>query len=223
MKRIRAVAFTGLAVTFVVALAAPAFAHEEINPKVVTTGSPVFLTLTAANEAQSDLTKVVLTAPKGYPFGTATRSPSGWSVTKSDTTITWSGGKVAPDAFENFGFELDDVPQPGTLAFGVALTAGAAPEQVTVNIEAVAPGSATTTPGSSGGTTTTVSTEPAPPPTIPASVTSSVNQAKSRSNTAAILGVVGVVLGVIAIILAIVLRRNKRPAGAHSPGQAQDF
>jgi uncharacterized protein YcnI len=221
MKRIRAVAFAGLAATFVVALAAPAFAHEEINPKVVPTGSPVFLTLTAANEAQADLTKVVLTAPKGISFGTATRSPSGWTVNKSDTTITWSGGKVVPDAYENFGFELDNVPQPGTMSFGVALTAGSAPEQVTVNVTAVVPG--TDTSGGSGGTTTTVSTAPVPPPTIPASVTSSVNQAKSRSNTAVILGAVGVGLGVIAIILTVASRRRRRPAGAHSPGQSQDF
>ena len=222
MNRIRAVAFAGLAATFVVALAAPAFAHEEINPKVVPTGSPVFLTLTAANEAQSDLTKVVLTAPKGFAFGEATKSPSGWTATKSDTTITWSGGKVAPNSFENFGFELDNVPQPGTLAFGVALTAGST-QQVTVNIEAVAGGSATTTPGSSGGTTTTASTAPVPPPTIPASVTDSVNQARTRSNTATIIGAIGIALGVIAIILAIVLRGGRRPAGAHSPGQSQDF
>jgi uncharacterized protein YcnI len=220
MKRIRAVAFAGLAATFVVALAAPAFAHEEINPKVVPTGSPVFLTLTAANEAKADLTKVVLTAPNGVTFGTSTKSPSGWTVNKSDTTITWSGGKVAPDAFENFGFELDNVPQPGTMAFGVALTAGAAPEQVTVNVTAVAAGTDTTAPG---GTTTTASTAPVPPPTIPASVTSSVNQARTRSNTAIIIGVIGLAAGVIAIVMAIVLRGHKRPAGAHSPGQAQDF
>jgi hypothetical protein len=222
MKRIRAVAFAGLAATFVIALAAPAFAHEEINPKVVPTGSPVFLTLTAANEAKADLTKVVLTTPTGVTFGTATKSPSGWTVNKSDTTITWSGGRVAPDAFENFGFELDNVPQPGTMAFGVALTAGSAPEQVTVNVTAVAAGT-DTTGLSPGGTTTTASTEPAPPPTIPASVTSSVNQAKSRSNTAVILGAVGVGLGVIAIILVLASRRRRRPAGAHSPGQSQDF
>src|SRR4051794_24957437 len=174
MKRPRLAVLVATAAAAVVLVAAPAMAHEEINPKTVTTGSPAFLTLTAANEAKADLTKIVLTAPKGFAFGEATKSPSGWTVDHTDTTITWSGGKVAPETFENFGFELDNVPQPGTLAFGVALTAGSAPEQVTVTITAVAAGATTTTSTTAAaGATTTVVTAPVPPATIPASVQSS--------------------------------------------------
>ena len=51
-----------LSTVFVLATAAPAFAHEEINPRTVTVGQPTFLTLTAANEKTQPLTKVVLTA-----------------------------------------------------------------------------------------------------------------------------------------------------------------
>src|SRR4051812_37411780 len=137
MKRPRLAVLVATAAAAVVLLAAPALAHEEINPKTVTTGSPTFLTLTAANEAKADLTKIVLTAPKGFAFGEATKSPSGWSAEPTNTVITWTGGKVAPGNFENFGFELDNVAQPGTLAFGVALTAGET-EQVTVNVTAAA-------------------------------------------------------------------------------------
>ena len=50
MKCSRATALAASAVAFMTLLAAPAWAHEEINPKTVSTGTPVFLTLTAANE-----------------------------------------------------------------------------------------------------------------------------------------------------------------------------
>src|SRR3954447_11137535 len=102
MKTSRLAVLLAGAAALIVAVAAPAMAHEEINPKTVTTGSPTFLTLTAANEAKVDLTKVVLTAPKGFAFGEATKSPSGWSATATATTITWSGGKIAPGNFDNF-------------------------------------------------------------------------------------------------------------------------
>ena len=48
-----------------VLVAAPAWAHEEISPKIIGTGTPTFFTLSAANEKTSDLTRVVLTAPSG--------------------------------------------------------------------------------------------------------------------------------------------------------------
>ena len=214
MRPSRSVGAALMAAAVVLTLAAPAWAHEEINPKTVSTGSPVFLTLTAANEAKSDLTKVVLTAPKGIAFGEATRAPSGWAADRTDTTITWSGGKVAPDNFENFGFELDNVAQPGTMSFGVALTAGKT-EQVTVNITA-APASATTTTAASGSTT--VVTAPVPTATVPASVNKSVDSAKSRANTAAILAAIGIGIGVIAVVLALAAR-GRRPANA----PPQDF
>src|SRR5436190_1112001 len=109
MRAFRPTALVAAAAMFLLLLAAPAWGHEEINPKTVSTGTPTFLTLTAANETKSDITKVVLTAPKGIALGATTKSPSGWTAAATTTAITWSGGKVAPGAFETFGFELDNV------------------------------------------------------------------------------------------------------------------
>jgi hypothetical protein len=213
----RAIAAAATAATTVFVLASPAWAHEEINPKVVATGAPVFLSLTAANEASADLTKIVLTAPRGIAFGEATRSPAGWTADHTATTLTWSGGKIAPETFETFGFELDNVPQPGTLAFGVALTAGSNTEQVTVNITAAAGGGAsvpTTATTAASGSTTTVATAPVPPATIPASVAKSIDKADDKATTATILAAVAIGLAVIGIVLAIALRGARRRAGA---------
>src|SRR5712692_2589583 len=97
--------------------AAPAFAHEELNPKTFPTGQPTFFTLSAANEASANLVRIVLHAPTGLAFGATTRSPAGWSVTRTDDTITWTGGAVKPDSFDTWGYEIEGADQPGTLAY----------------------------------------------------------------------------------------------------------
>src|SRR5919199_6361891 len=105
------------AATVLLGLATPALAHEEIDPATIPTGKPVFLTLKAANEKGVDLTRVTLRAPAGIPFGETTRQPPGWAADRSDTAITWSGGRVAPRGFEEWGFEIDGAGQAGPLRF----------------------------------------------------------------------------------------------------------
>src|SRR3954454_10202066 len=147
------------AVALVVAGAAPALAHEEIRPDTIQTGKPAFFTLFAANEKQADLTKVVVTAPAGTKLGETTQSPPGWTAAVTDTTVTWTGGKVAPNTFEQWGFEIDGADQPGTINFKVTMTAGDS-EDVTVPVTVVAAGSAATpgtTATTSGASVTTVS------------------------------------------------------------------
>lgn len=130
--------------------AGPAWAHEEINPSSVTTGKPVFLTLTAANEKQVRLTKVTLNAPSGLNFGETTRAPSGWTVNRTDTAVTWTGGAVDPDRFESFGFEIEGADQPGTLSYKATLSyADGSNDDVTVPITATASG-ASASSGSGG-------------------------------------------------------------------------
>src|SRR5581483_8059731 len=146
--RIRsAVAAAGVVASVVGGLAAPALAHEEITPKTFPTGQPAFFTLTAANEEKVDLVKIVLNAPAGVAFGETTRSPAGWSVNRTDSTITWPGGAVKPDTFETWGYEIDSADQPGTLAYKVTLAfADGKTDDVEVDVTATAPGT-TAVPG----------------------------------------------------------------------------
>jgi hypothetical protein len=131
--------------------AAPAWAHEEINPSTFTVGKPTFLTITAANEKQVRLTKLTLTAPAGLNFGETVRNPAGWTSTRTDTVITWTGGTVDPDRFESFGFEIEGADQPGTLTYKATLGyADSSNDDVTVPVTAVAAGSSSSGSGSGG-------------------------------------------------------------------------
>src|SRR3954447_26557188 len=160
MKTITKILFVPAAsVALAVVGAAPALAHEEIRPNTIQTGKPAFFTLFAANEKQADLTKVVVTAPAGTKLGETTQSPAGWTATTTDTSVTWMGGKVAPNTFEQWGFEIDGADQPGTINFKVTMTAGDS-EDVTVPVTVVAAGSAAapgTTATTSGASVTTAS------------------------------------------------------------------
>src|SRR2546423_1478601 len=111
--RMRSTFVVTIALLAIAATGAPAWAHEEINPKTFPSGQPTFLTLTAANEASADLVRIVLKGPAGLAFGEATRSPVGWSAAKADDTITWTGGAVKHDTLESWGFEIEGADQPG--------------------------------------------------------------------------------------------------------------
>src|SRR5258706_12872780 len=100
----------------VAGVAAPALAHEEINPKTFPTGQPTFFTLSAANEETANLVKIVLHAPAGLAFGSTTRTPTGWSVTRTDDIVNWTGGAGKPAPLHTWGLELDGAGQPGTPA-----------------------------------------------------------------------------------------------------------
>ncbi|MCA1846274.1 MAG: hypothetical protein LC792_24380 [Actinobacteria bacterium] len=226
-----AVAALAGATALVIGTALPAAAHEEINPKTFPTGQPTFFTLTAANEASADLVKIVLKAPTGLAFGETTRSPAGWSVSPTDTTITWTGGAVKPDTFETWGFEIEGADQPGILAYTVTLGfAGGKTEDHEVDVNA--------TPGTAGGATpaTTVTTAAATSTTAsgtaaPGPGAESGGDSGGASGTAkAALAVSIIALLVAAGALAVAGRRRSAgpggggPSGADRPsGAAQDW
>jgi hypothetical protein len=213
------VVFFGV-VAAALAVAAPAFAHEEINPKQFPTGQPTFFSLSAANEKQVDLTKVTLTAPKGVNFGEATRAPAGWTANRTDSVITWSGGSVKPTQFEQWGYEIEGADQPGTLTYKVTLGfSDGSSADVDVQTTAVAAGAATTV-APSGGTTATNATT-----ATPEAAKSGGSGARSRANIALVLGLVAIVASVIAIVLAVRKRGSggRGAASAAGGGEKQDW
>lgn len=231
--RIRPVVAAGaLAASLVVALAAPALAHEEISPKTFPTGQPTFFTLTAANEHQDPLTGIVLHAPTGLSFGETTRSPAGWSVTKTPNTLTWKGGSVKPDVFETWGFETDGVDQPGNLAFKVDLvfthSDGDIETEGAIEVDVTATPGGGTGGGAAGATTTTVA----------AATTTTAGPAEktaggSDDSSGAAKAAVGLsVVALVTAIAALVLASRRRPAaprggdggaGGGPTGPAEDW
>jgi hypothetical protein len=231
--RIRSTLAAAAAALAVVATAAPALAHEEINPKTVTTGQPAFLTLTAANEASVDLVRIVLRAPAGLAFGEATRSPAGWSAAATDDSITWTGGAVKPHTFESWGFEIEGADQPGTLTYKVTLGyAGGKTDDHEVEVTAAAPGTGGAGTASPATTVTTAATPTsAPPTTAAAAPAGSGGDSDSDSGTAkAALAISIVALLVAAGALAAGARRggggstsNRTSGTGTPPGAAQDW
>ncbi len=209
----------------VAGVAAPALAHEEINPKTFPTGQPTFFTLSAANEETANLVKIVLHAPAGLAFGSTTRTPTGWSVTRTDDTVTWTGGAVKPDTFDTWGYEIEGADQPGTLAYKVTLSfADGKSDDVEVDVNAVAP-AATGAGGAPGAAATTVTTG-ATTPTTEDDEAAGGGRSDSGSGTAkAALAVAIAALLVAAGALAVGSRRRRPGAtgGGGGAGAAQDW
>ena len=190
--------------------AGPALAHEEITPTTIQTGTPTFLTLAAANEKEAPITKVEVTFPDGAEVGETTRTPAGWKASRTESGVAWTGGKVAPETFEQWGFELEGADQPGTLTFTVTLTAGGETEQVRVPVTAAAKGAGTA---------------PAAPATTAAALASADTNssgAEGRATLALWLAVGGLLLGVAALIITLTRRGGAQPPTS-TPAAPQDF
>jgi hypothetical protein len=195
MKRLLVMA--ALCTAMVAALAAPAFAHNEINPSVIVTGKPTYFTLDAPNESKSDLVKVSIEAPAGTPFGALTNSPAGWTADAAEDKITWSGGSVKPDNFVQFGYEIEKADQPGTLNYTVTETfADGTSDKAIVAVTAKAPPTATA----------------AKPP---------AKSTNKRANVALGLGVVALLLGIAALVVALNKGKSKAPATASADGGSE--
>ena len=192
----------------------PAWGHEEMSPTSIPTGRPNFVTLLAANEASSALNRLTLTAPDGVTFGDATRQPSGWTAEKSDKAITWTEGSLAPGAFDEWGVEVNALNQPGALRFRVASGfASGSTDNHTVEITAVAAGTAPTT-AAPAATVTTGKTSDSTTATTAAAAgvpDDDGSSADSRANLALVLGALALALSLIA--LASALRSRGRPDG----------
>jgi len=172
---------------------AAAGAHEEITPNTIVTGAPTFFTLSAANESKADLVKVTVAAPQGTAFGETTRDPAGWTAQKSESRITWSGGTVKPEAFEQWGFEIEGADQAGTIDYSVTLAyADGKSDDVKVPVVARAPGATNGTVLSGANVVT-------------------LRRAKSRASTALLLGWVALGVAVVALLLALLRPTSTRP------------
>ncbi|MFN2607852.1 MAG: hypothetical protein ABR511_08140 [Acidimicrobiales bacterium] len=186
------------AIAAIVVAAPAASAHEEITPATVATGVPVFFTLSAANEKSADLTGLALASPAGVSFGATTRSPPGWTVKRTDATVTWSGGAVRPDTFEQWGFEIEGADQPGTLTWNLTMSyADGSSDQVQVDVTAAAPATATGRAAASSGSSAT-----------------------GGADGALAVGVAALVAALVALGLAVGARRGRPSA---SEGEAQDW
>lgn len=217
----RSIQLAVVAAAVLLSMASPASAHEEITPSTFPIGKPTFFTLTAANERKADLTQIAVTAPGGGALGSTTRQPAGWSADKSATKVTWTGGKVAPDNFEQWGFEIEGTDQPGVLAYKVTMGfADGASDDVTVEVTAVTSGSPETT------IAPTNPTNPSAPTTVATTAAAAPAPTSSSSDGLAVVALIVALLGGAlaggALGITLRARRGAGPAKSSAGGAAKE-
>jgi uncharacterized protein YcnI len=126
----RAVALSGLAALALTVAATAASAHVTANPGTAEPGSYSKVSFRVPNEEQgADTTKLEVDVPADHPIASVSVRPvPGWTVkvteaklatplksddgeiTKAVSTITWSGGKIAPGQFEEFDVSMGPLP-----------------------------------------------------------------------------------------------------------------
>lgn len=117
------------------ALAAPAFAHVTVQPAEAPAGSFFRFVVRVPNERDNAATtKVEVRFPEALTF-VSFQDKEGWKrnvkmkeldqptevfgerITEAVDSVTWSGGRIEPGEFEEFGFSARVPEREGTLEF----------------------------------------------------------------------------------------------------------
>src|SRR6478609_988847 len=126
----RAAAVTGLTTLALTFAATAASAHVTADPATAAPGSYTKVSFRVPNEEPSaDTTGLEIDLPADHPIASVSVRPvPGWQVkvtttrlahpiksddaetTKAVSRVTWSGGKIAPGAFEEFQVSLGPLP-----------------------------------------------------------------------------------------------------------------
>jgi uncharacterized protein YcnI len=219
MKARKLVTAVAVGAIGVVAFAAPAFAHVEIDPAEAAQGSTTKIAFHVPNEETStDTVKVDVKFPDDHPIASATAEPmdGGWTaqVMKSPagnvSEVIWTGGKIAPGAELEFGLTVGPLPSDASeLTFPTLQTysdgkevawieptpaGGEEPEHPVPTLKLTA---------AVGGPASSVSTSPSTSTSAPASTTTTAVPAtttaakKDDNSNAPLFAVVGVVLALV--------------------------
>ena len=213
---------TGVLVVVAALVAVPAaWGHMTVNPNEAAAGSFARFDVRVPNEEESaDTTKVTLQLPEGLNF-TSFQPKPGWTrtvtmkklakpvtsddgtVTERIDTVTWSGGKIAPGEFDEFGFSAQVPETEGAVLVFPAIQTYSDGDVVrwigAADADDPAPRVTLTAAEDDhhGGTTTTASASE-----------DSHDARESRANVALVLGAAGLAAGIGALGLVLAGRRR---------------
>lgn len=101
------------------ALPARALAHVTVEPRSVTAGADVRVVFTVPNEErEAAIVGFTVRIADGFDAEAVEAKP-GWTLSRSGTTVRWSGGAIAPGQFETFALS-GSAPRRGSLVFRVS-------------------------------------------------------------------------------------------------------
>jgi uncharacterized protein YcnI len=174
-------------------LAPVAAAHVEISPDKVPANSDALLTIQVPTERNVPTVKLEIKLPPGLQEVTVQAKP-GWTSSNQKGVVTWSGGKIAPGQFDEFGV-ITHVPNtPGK-------------EFVFPALQTYANGKVVRWIGTPSSDT------PAPRVTLEAASTSTTTPASTDSGSdhdklALGFGIAGLAAGLLALGVALLRRRR---------------
>lgn len=212
----RALTGAGAVAAVIVALALPAAAHVTVNPNTAEPGGYGAFDVRVPNEeTDADTTKVQLYLPTDHPVASVSVQPTpGWTidvtkgtlpkpiktddgeVTQAVTQITWSGGKITPGQFQQFGISLGPLPTDTPKLYFKALqtyTDKSGKESVVRWIDMPSGGAEPDHPAPSITLAKAASPQAAP-----------VAKTSDDSGTATALGVLGLIAGLLGLVAGIV-------------------
>ncbi len=196
-----------------------AWGHVTVNPNQVPAGSESRFDVRVPNEEESaDTTKVTVQFPEGVNFVSFQPKP-GWTrtvtmkklakpvtsddgtVTERVATVTWSGGKIAPGEFDEFGFSASVPDTEGTVLVFPTVQTYSDGKIVRwigdASADEPAPRVTLTAAESADHMTTTT-----------AAASSSDSSDNSRANVALVLGAAGLAAGIAALGFMVAGRRR---------------
>ena len=117
--RFSAWSLRAISVCSALAFAPSAWAHLSVSPTRVSVGEAVDLTFSAPNEDDPvGIDHVILRVPAGFDLDDAEAKP-GWTQSKSEGAITWSGGRIPSGQYATFSIRGTAPSSPGTVTFNV--------------------------------------------------------------------------------------------------------
>ena len=207
------------------AVTGSAYAHVTAQPSTATQGSYTKIAFRVPNEEDNASTvKLEVTFPADHPVASVqTRAVPGWTaqidktklvtplksddgpITEAVSKITWTGGKIGSDGFEEFEVSLGPLPtDTDKLVFKAVQTYDNG--DVVRWIDTSAPGAAEPAhPAPTVELTPKAATAAAITPTASTSST-------SDSSLPLVFGILGVVIGLAAGVLAMLALRRTRSA-----------
>jgi uncharacterized protein YcnI len=207
------------------AVAGTAFAHVVVDPHTAPQGGDAKVAFRTPNEEDKASTvKLEVSFPTDHPVPTVLVEPvPGWTasvqkltlakpiqtddgqVTQAVSTITWTGGQIAPDQFQDFPVSLESLPSDiGKLVFKAIQTYSNG--DVVRWIDVAAPGAPEPD-------------HPAPALTLTkgaddtAGTSMAMPSSSGGSGAGVVLGIIGVVLALIALAVGVLALRGRGPRG----------
>jgi uncharacterized protein YcnI len=210
----------------VLAAAGTAFAHVVVDPHTAPQGGDAKVAFRTPNEEdKANTVKLEVSFPADHPVPSVLVEPvPGWTaavqkvtlakpiqtddgqVTQAVSTITWTGGQIAPDQFQDFPVSLEALPSDADkLVFKAIQTYSNG--DVVRWIDVAAPGAPEP---EHPAPTLTLTKSAGDPDAAPATAAS----ASGGGSAGVVLGVIGVVLALIALVVGVVALRGRGARGS---------